>query len=370
MNDDIRVKVVVETVGQGNDSEITNIKFPSANCNPIGDYTVVNALSNLADIGVKSTLAIDGIKSKKGDTPFIIGSSILGGGDSFYTEGKKYPGFISSDFSARADTVEPGKVECVIEITGRNIDFLVVEFDAVARQWATVISVNDRKHYNTGARFIWTGTPSNKIILKVLEWNMPGYPVRITRISNRLTIAWSDECIEELTRGHQCTADNTKIEFGLIGQYGSITVRDIDGDLMELAQNKVLKKNMPIAIYMGDKSIGAYIADEWKYDFNTKKLKVQLVDAFTSQLENTVTDVKMNEYVLLSSILDKILLDFNINKDLTFYGIDQKEYNRIALYAYYSDYQTAADLINNILKFLGVNGYFNYSDNSFELIEI
>lgn len=368
MNEDMRVKVVVEAAGFEKNSEITDIKFPSDNINPIGDYKAIRALSNLAESN--TTHINDVAYSKKGDIPFIIGSSRLGGGDRFYTEGKKFPGFISRKFSDGANTATPGSVECVIEITGRNIDFLVVEFDAVAKQWATVITVNGRKHYNTGARFVWSGAATNKIKLTVLEWNAPGYPVRITGISNRLTIEWSNECIEELTRGHQCTADNTKIEFGLIGQYGSITVRDIDGDQMELAQNKVLKKSMPIKIYMGDKLIGLYIADEWKYDFNAKKLKVQLIDAFTAQLENTVTDVKMNEYVLVSSVIDKVLSSCNINQVLKFYGIDQQEYNRIALYGYYSDYRTASGIINNILKFLGTNGYFNYSDSSFSLIEI
>lgn len=351
------VKVVVgEAENAIHDNEL-KVEFPQDNINSLGDW------SNLTNYD--KTIA-------KGGEPFLFGSSRLGGGDKFYKTDQKYHGYLSANKSHKFDgSNESGSVKnCSITVTGNQFNCLVIEFDAIAKQWATEIVIGNRTYYNTGARFIWTGLAVNKLVISIKKWNTPGYPVRITSISDRLNITWRNDCIEELTRGYQCAPDNTKIEFGFIGQYGSITVRDINYDLMELAQNNQFKKNMPITIYMGDKIIGKYLADEWKYDFNNNKLKVQLIDELSVRLTSVLTDIVLKEYVLLKDVLLTLLNVAKFNGKLNFIDIDENEINTTVLYAYYSDCRTLDKILNDVVNCIGVNCFYDQINNKLCLIEI
>lgn len=357
MDNDLNIKVVVGEVENAYSNNGIKVVFPNDDINLIGD------LSNITNND--ETIS-------KGGEPFLFGTSRLGGGDRFYKTDQKYQGYLSASKAHAFDgKFEAGSVDKFsFTVTGNQFDCLVIEFDALAKQWATEIVIGERTYYNTGARFIWTGTAVNELVITIKKWNTPGYPVRITSISDRLNIVWRNDCIEELTRGYQCTADNTKIEFGFIGQYGSITVRDINYDLMELAQNNLFKKNMPVTIYMGDRIIGKYTADDWKYDFKANKLKVQLVDELSVCLQNAITEIVLNEYVLLKGVLLNLLDKAKFNGTINMIDINEKEFDLIALYAYYSDCQTMDKIINDIVNCIGANCYYDQINNKLCLIEI
>ena len=84
--------------------------------------------------------------------------------------------------------------------------------------------------------------------------------------------------VEDISISSNLTDDNSKPQFGVICQYGSLTLNDHDGKILKLAEEKKLRADMPVTIRLGDEIIGIFVTDKWDYSYGSNLVKVTLKD--------------------------------------------------------------------------------------------
>ncbi len=241
-----------------------------------------------------------------GESVFVLGASELGA-EPFYNTKVKYNGFFSN---RQSDS--NGNTDITIEVVGEDIDNFMMIFDNVAHQFATDIYVDDKLWKNTNNIFIWHGEKANSHTIRIIKWNKPLYPVRITSLRVGISLTYDSSYLHEVTRGSQSMADNKLPSYGVISSYGSVSFIDKDKELVKLAELNLLKPNLKIQIFYGDEKIGEYESEKWSYSYGNSRAKVELKDS-TQRWYNRVYDksvnVTLNESAL--DIYNKLKLESN-----------------------------------------------------------
>ncbi|MEG2688277.1 MAG: hypothetical protein RSA24_03830, partial [Clostridia bacterium] len=178
-----------------------------------------------------------------GAKPFVLGASKLGGGDVYWSKTSKYGGWFDSNL-----TGVNGEANATITINGTDIDNFVLRFDQVAGQWATELNVDNTLFTNDDSQFVWAGAKANSHTIQITKWNLPLYPVRITSISVGLTMEFDRSNLKEVVRGSQIVAENDKPTYGVISQYGNVSIYDYNNKLIELDELGILMSNQEIEI--------------------------------------------------------------------------------------------------------------------------
>jgi hypothetical protein len=286
-----KIAVLIEYFPTENSVNIGHSGFSS---NGIGDLG--NNINNYYQLNYESN------DNYKGATPFILGASKLGYGDTLWLVSgtTRYKGFFSENL-----TSSDGAANLNFSVWGGSgvaISRFVIKFDAKAKQWATVINVNGVDYSNDGAVFVWKGSAATNCTVTIKKWNKPLYPVRITRISSYLTVEYDASSIMTLSVGNQFLSDNKLPVYGVIGQYGSMELVDTDGQILTFAELLLLNANLKIRTYLNkpnredyavsetDKynaalkvaQIGDFVSEKWNYAYGNKLVKVEFIDTLLS----------------------------------------------------------------------------------------
>lgn len=247
-----QVKVQVEFLPSSQES-ISNISLPTGN-------NISNSQTALREINC-------------GARCFVVGASNLGIAP-FYNNKLKYNGFFSSIL-----TGNNGELNLTITISGANIDNFCMNFDNIAQQWATEIYVDGTKWTNTNPLFFWNGAKSNSHTINIKKWKKPLYLVRITSMLVGITIDYDSTCLIEAVRGSQSMSDNSQPSYGVISGYGNVIFVDKHKELIKLAELGLLKPDLKIKFFYGDKQIGDFLAERWSYSYDSARATVTLTDS-------------------------------------------------------------------------------------------
>jgi hypothetical protein len=118
----------------------------------------------------------------------------------------------------------------------------------------------------------------------IRDWNTPNFPVIITGIYTGVSINIDRRNLLSLERTIYDRADLKLPSFGIISNTGRIEFKDIDGEVRDYAEQRLLEKGMPCEIKLNNtltrKSVvvGKMETDEWDYDEENKTVSVSLKD--------------------------------------------------------------------------------------------
>lgn len=206
----------------------------------IVDYTLdapnASAYSNIPTLKTKSI----------GDIPFILGCSPLNGGDVFKDAGYKYPGYYSKTLSNAS-----GVVSDELQFIGFGLTYISIIFDKVADQFATSFEFDGVLYGNNSSDEILIKLESTQYhTIKILKWNKPLYPPRITSVTQPVFLVYEEEYIKDITTSDEFTSNNEKPAFGITGQYGKIQLIDKDLTIARMAERYALSSGMPVYVYL------------------------------------------------------------------------------------------------------------------------
>ena len=278
-----KVRVDIEYLPQKNN--ITSIDFhdtySSSSAVQSAEYTNQNYVSSpLATIS-------------QGQDMFLLGRSKLGTG-AVYID--KYDGYLSTILSTDTlyDVTDSSKGYKIGKnaITGASVDDLTITikslseitqlvffFDSVVYEYPVVISVDGEIFINQSTRFAWS-KPENmgtEVVVKFLSWNVPNAVLRVTGVVDGLTIGYDkNNGLVNVDVQFQSTASEMP-EYGCTGKVDSFTILDNEYYVHSLAEMGLLKKDIAIKVYFGDKLISEYKSTaDW--DAQGKRITVQMED--------------------------------------------------------------------------------------------
>lgn len=193
------------------------------------------------------------------------------------TSAERYNGFVSFTKSNSEGYFENAN-DVTITFTGLNIDGFAISFDNVAQQWATELTVNGVPYNNEGAIFTWQGDTNSSTTIILKKWNRPNVSARITSITVGLELEYERDRFTLVQRGMQIVEDNTILSWGVLGQYGSLNIIDIDKEIKDLATVGILKSGVriPITIMLDGNQIASFIGNKWSYAFGNNIVNVEL----------------------------------------------------------------------------------------------
>lgn len=228
------------------------------------------------DLGTTTTdnKGIEGLSFAQGYLIFEDG--YLRNADSkrgFAHKEKSYNGFM---FGA---TDNNGNYEVTLTIEGVGLEKIIITGDQTANQFPTVAIVdNERTIYSDD--YTWAinlGNKSNSHTIKFVKWNRPNYNACFTTLKVNLVLnkAW----IDSLESTSQTTPDATSINYGVLANSGSATIRDLNGEIKEgILEGAIANSNLPIEIYANGNLIQKNIITNSSYDNINKIFNIELTN--------------------------------------------------------------------------------------------
>lgn len=266
-----------------------------------GTFNKVTLPPNNKASKIKSTDDFSNMKSinipNKGDIPFILGASPLGGKDLLRDS---YNGYMSNQITKKVigisgaeygDIVdENGKHNFKIRLDVSGFENLSIFFDEAAGQYASSIQISGRTddfrnvpYTNRDTIFTYTNSRGDGIIeVTFLSWNKPYYPPRFTCMSLGMHLTFDKfNGLVSFLRGSQSMQDNKLPRYGAVSQYGNVKINDYAGTLAFFIEKKLIGKNISnnnkIKLYMDDEVVGEYIFNEYTQKYESQ-YEVELND--------------------------------------------------------------------------------------------
>jgi hypothetical protein len=283
-----KIKVEIEYIATNPNSEINEVSFPDGNNTSTG--AVLNGNVNMQ--------------------PLVWGASKWGDSAKFIS---KYNGFASEQCSNEQGEFSP---PISFTITGTEIESLRIKFAASLGQYATELKVDGNTYINDSLTFITAGLTGNSHTVEIIKWSAPNFNARIDSIGTGVVTEYTERQIMELVAGNYSTANESEPAYGLISQYGNLTIKDIESEIKGIAQQQLLSSNSPIKITFKDEQQGNFLSDEWKYSIN--EVSVEFKDSLLAWQETNyggriLTGVSTGlNYVTLLTLLNEIQTNYNI----------------------------------------------------------
>ena len=196
---------------------------------------------------------------------------------------------------------------------------IVIYGDTEVGQFPTKAIIDGtRTIYSDDAKWaINMQTESDTHTIEFLEWNRANYNACISNIKVTLKYldlnkSWIDN-VESLT---QSTSDANSIQYGVLANSGSASLRDIDGELAEYVQDGIIdNSNVPVEIFVNGNKIQTHITKDSDYIKQDKSLSLQFSNTLDTLQNLTFSGRQLsdstNAYLLLKEILST--LNYNID---------------------------------------------------------
>ena len=223
------------------------------------EYTTISGLdTNHSAVYYASPIAEVLNKSVDEPTPFVLGSTALGSGAAF-SQGKV--GFYIGD--EKSDVNGVFEDAYALYFQGTQLSSVCVEFDTQTKQYAKRIELYEgmgetwlAEWANDDANFVafYPFKDNQQYHFRFYDWSAPNSPlvIRGVRVGDSEIIVDKRNAISINCKFME-KADVDTPSFGLFSNSGSIEFKDIDGEYLELIEQKALSRGSQIEITLEDK---------------------------------------------------------------------------------------------------------------------
>lgn len=207
-------------------------------------------------------------------------------------------------------------------ISNQLIDNVTITFDKSNEQFATQAVIDDKGTgiildkiviYNDDYK--WTikwkfSAKEHNIFFK--KWNKPNYNMIISNMSFEINNKIFDfKSIENINITSQMQPLKTEPYYDMISSIGNCTLKDIDKELLDYANDGVLISDIPIEFFINGYKINSNIINEWgDYNLEKKQLEINIVDKIYyldlqfngMQLQKNISAYDVLKYILVPTL--------------------------------------------------------------------
>lgn len=272
------------------------------------------ALSGVSDLqgnNISSSIPLGSKKSVK--NPFIIGASRVGDGS---TISGKLDYFIGSQLSNEFG-IFPYPYS--IEVFGSGISSITIAFDTENNRHPKEIIVDGTLSiYDDDAIYTIVGLDPTKEnhTFYISSWNDPKYPLVISGIYAGAFIDVNKRNLISLNFGIVKKEADGLPSYGVISSgSGKLKIKDVDGEIYDFANNKLLGDNIYCEIYLNDtiskskSTVSKKIASKWEYDIQERVAYCNLIDDMErmQDIEFEVGYFEQDKTTTLDKVMDILL---------------------------------------------------------------
>lgn len=269
-----------------------------------------------------------------------------------------------------------------ITIVGTDVLSFNIHFDNSMGQYPTSYSV-----YSSISGDTDTFTSSDNVIevnnllaghgttiITITSWNLSNAPIGITYFENvEIDMEMDKSWIDEFETQVQKTSDGESIQYGLLANTGSITLRDKDKSLLEKSKMGYLGVYLfTLELYVNNRLLQTHISNSAPYFTSNYTMKFELsnkVEKFQNTYLNLSYSNQESAYHILEDIIGSFA-DFDTEYDQIIYfdstlntdveeGIEHYlDFFRVPSGETFSIEGNAIELINKIFNTFGLNAYF------------
>jgi hypothetical protein len=209
----------------------------------------------------------------------------LGGKDTFQKFNNDVRYFIGSQLSGDDLTF---KNEYVIGVYISNVDAFTIAFDEVNGRHPNSIRIGDTTYYVDDALFTVAGLSyqgfKTYVPIYISNWNTPNSPLVISGIYVNLSINVNKTNIISIDASLFSKSDIKKPSYGIYSSSGNISFKDIDGEIADYAEQRLLTSNSKVELFLENtlancsQKVAEFYTAEWQYDALTKEANVTMKD--------------------------------------------------------------------------------------------
>ena len=279
-----------------------------------------------------------------------------------------------------------------ITIVGTDVLSFNIHFDNSMGQYPTSYSV-----YSSISGDTDTFTSSDNVIevnnllaghgttiITITSWNLSNAPIGITYFENvEIDMEMDKSWIDEFETQVQKTSDGESIQYGLLANTGSITLRDKNKTLLEKSKMGYLGVYLfTLELYVNNRLLQTHISNSAPYFTSNYTMKFELSNK-VEKFQNTYLNLSYSNQESAYDILEDIarsFADFDIEYDQILYfdstlntdveeGIEHYlDFFRVPSGETFSIEGNAIELINKIFNTFGLNAYFLDNRNSLRVV--
>ena len=269
-----------------------------------------------------------------------------------------------------------------ITIVGTDVLSFNIHFDNSMGQYPTSYSV-----YSSISGDTDTFTSSDNVIevnnllaghgttiITITSWNLSNAPIGITYFENvEIDMEMDKSWIDEFETQVQKTSDGESIQYGLLANTGSITLRDKNKTLLEKSKMGYLGVYLfTLELYVNNRLLQTHISNSAPYFTSNYTMKFELsnkVEKFQNTYLNLSYSNQESAYHILEDIIGSFA-DFDMEYDQIIYfdstlntdveeGIEHYlDFFRVPSGETFSIEGNAIELINKIFNTFGLSAYF------------
>lgn len=207
---------------------------------------------------------------------------------------KQLPYYIGGYATGYNDIVPPA-TEFVVTAQDGGFSGLGIDFDKARGQYPPEIKVAtwnaETGNYNAeytvsdnDAEYHLLFDETSKVKVKIEKWNTKGFPIVIAGIYASLTLDLDYRSLRNVAHKIIDRSDITMPSYGIMSNSGSFEFKDIDKEVKEYAEEKLLRANMSVEFFISNtatqktQKIGEAVTSKWNYDNNNYVVSVSLKD--------------------------------------------------------------------------------------------
>lgn len=108
-----------------------------------------------------------------------------------------------------------------------------------------MLIIDGDTYENNGITFITGNLTGDSHTVEITKWSAPKFNAKIESISMSIVFEHTERQIMELVAGNYSTANEEEPAYGLISQYGNLTLKNIENEIKGMAQQQLLSPNSP-----------------------------------------------------------------------------------------------------------------------------
>lgn len=217
-------------------------------------------------------------------------------------------------------------------------------------------------------------------IITITSWKLPNVPIGITFFENvEIDMEMDKSWIDEFETQVQKTSDGESIQYGVLANTGSITLKDKDKSLLEKSKMGYLGVYLfTLEIYVNGRLLQTHISTSAPYFVDNYTMKFELsneVEKFQNTYLNLSYDHEESAYEILGDIYSElgisedwsnmIYYDSQSGQNLQEYLPDYLEFFKIPIGETLTIEGNALEILNKFCNAFGLNGIFD--DNNIYL---
>ena len=280
---------------------------------------------NLGKNNISSELSSVVGKNMQSSSPFILGSSPLGGK---YTYQSNVNYFIGNQLSNSDGSFTNPYIITFSNANGLPNQFFI-KFDETQNAHPTTIKVNGVQYAVFEPLFLVdVQDGSTDIEITIDNWNKANSPLTITGIYVEYSFEINNLNLISLEGTISDRGDYKLPSYGIISNSGNLEFNDGYGKVLRYIENQILTSGMACTIYLNNtlegikQVVAVYESDNWDYDNDNRTVSVSLKDDLEKWQDINIdgidydpraTSTNTKPYSYYYKHFNKITIDNNFN---------------------------------------------------------